>query len=65
MTIYVDIETGQTEMPVPPRIVLPFHHDEPMSWTEERVFTPDSPDWEDQLKRWAFLHGYMPQPNAR
>ena len=47
-------------METPARIVLPFHHDIPVPWSEERVITPASPDWESQLKRWAFLHGYMP-----
>ena len=61
MTKYVDILTGTVEMVTPPRIVLPFHHDTPVSWTEVRVFTPNSPDWESQLSRWAFLHGYMPR----
>ena len=61
---FVDIPTGTVEMDTPLRIVLPFHHDTPVPWSEERVFTPASPDWESQLTRWAFLHGYMPSGTA-
>jgi len=61
---YVDIPTGTVEMKTPVRIVLPFHHDKPVPWSEERVFTSASPDWESQLNRWAFLRGYMPEQSA-
>jgi len=50
-------------MVVPSRIVLPFHHDDgPVPWSESRVFTPASPDWDVQLGRWAVLNGFMPDP---
>lgn len=52
--------TGTIEMVIPDRIVLPFHHDTPVPWSEERTFTPEAPDWASQLTRWAFLNGYMP-----
>ena len=60
MTKYVDIATGTKAMDVPTRIVLPVHHADPVPWAEEQVFTADSPDWDEQLQRWAFLHGFMP-----
>jgi hypothetical protein len=32
--------------------------------TKVRTFTPESPDWDEQLERWAFLHGFEPRPEV-